>query len=182
MQNDAIFNALVAQKSCTFVNLVTCTEPKMNKRGNPLFGRVKKLAVYNCQYAFSYENAVNNRLERQGDERNFNAQTMLWGTWVIGYENRIKIHKGEYFARFYRAKGCRAIVTYYVDGREATEEEIATIKAFTPLRKPSETQNAVGLTSNQVEPFDIALKNIVSLTINGTTIVAQNSASAIAEK
>ena len=164
-----ILGALSLAKGCTFVSVTIVSEAKMNKKGNPLAGRVIKIADYNCQYNFNYENAVNNRIAKQGGNGNFEAQSLPWGEWVRGYENRIIAHKGEYYVRFYLAKNCKAEISYLVDGRPATAEEIVIIKAFTPARKPSGTQSASGLTTNQVDPFTAKLANIYSLTINGAT-------------
>lgn len=164
-----VLGTLSLAKGCTFVSVTIASEAKMNKKGNPLIGRVVKISEYNCQFGYNYENAVNNRLIKQGSNSNFEAQSLPWGEWVRGYENSIIAHKGEYYVRFYLAKGCKAEIRYLVDGRPATAEEIGVIKAFTPARKPSGTQSASGLTTNQVEPFTAKLANIYSLTINGVT-------------
>lgn len=166
---NALYGALSLTKGCTFVSVTIASEAKMSKKGNPLAGRVTKIADYNCQYNFSYENAVNNRIAKQGGNAKFEAQSLPWGEWVCGQENRIISHKGEFYVRFYLAKGCKAEIRYLVDGMPATAEEIGVIKAFTPARKPSGTQSASGLTTNQVEPFTAKLANIYSLTINGVT-------------
>lgn len=164
-----VLGILSLAKGCTFVSVTIVSDAKMNKKGNPLAGRVTKIADYNCQFGYSYENAVNNRIAKQGGNANFEAQSLPWGEWVRGYENRIISHKGEYYVRFYLAKGCKAEIRYLIDGRPATAEEISIIKSFTPARKPSGTQSACGLTANQVEPFTAKLANIYSLTINGVT-------------
>lgn len=49
----------------TFIQLSTTTEPKMNKRGNPLFGQVLKDSITNCIIGYNYENMVNNARGRE---------------------------------------------------------------------------------------------------------------------
>lgn len=62
-----------------FITVTTETEPKMNKRGNPYFGNIMKRTTANVSVNFDYENAVNNRQEKQTGERNFTAKERVWG-------------------------------------------------------------------------------------------------------
>lgn len=60
-------------------------------------------------------------------------------------------------------KGQHPDTKFYVDGRPATDTEIATIKAWqATLSKGSAKQSANGLTANQVEPRSINVKNIIA--------------------
>jgi len=52
-------------RGTTFIQLSATTEPKMNKRGNILFGNVVKDSITNCIVGFNYENMVNNARTRE---------------------------------------------------------------------------------------------------------------------
>ena len=95
-----LFALLAGLNGATIVTITTRTEAKMNKRGNPLAGhKVEKLTVVNCQFGYNYENAVNNRLEKIGAGTKFKTETLPWGVWEI--TNKVILHNGERYARFY---------------------------------------------------------------------------------
>lgn len=175
MENNAMFNALCETKGCQFISYVSIKEHKMNKRNNPLYGRVRKITASNCQFNYNYEKAVNNRLEKAGKEGNFESSTLPWGKWIEGQENKLIEHKGEIYVRLYKAKNCKRKVEYLVDGRIATEEEKAIISAYTPKSSGSVKQAEYGLSENQVEPFSVKLKDIVRLAINDVRYIAFGS-------
>lgn len=160
-----LINLMSNIKGATICTLTTETTPKMNKRGNALYGRVKKVSVGQYQFGYSYENAVNNRLAMQGNERTFEAQSRPYGVWVI--PNKIAEHNGAMYLRFYAMSNNKPSVSYFVDGRPATAEELDIIKFFTPERKPSATQAAEGLTDNQVKPCEFRAESIRKISING---------------
>lgn len=112
------------------------------------------------QLKYSYENAVNNRLEKQGDERLFEAKGLPFGEWFI--PNFLIAHKGEMYLRFYTFKGGNLETTYFVDGRKANENETALIKSYKAQRE-SNTQANAGLTENQVRPCALKCVNLISL-------------------
>ena len=126
-----------------------------------IVGVVTKHTEGIVQMKYSYENAVNNRLEKQGDERNFKAQGLPFGRWFI--PNMLIAYKGEMFIRFYTFKGGKLETTYFVDGRKATENETALIKAYKAQRAESKTQSESGLNENQVKPCALKCDNLIAL-------------------
>lgn len=128
-----------------------------------IVGEVTKHAEGVVQMKYSYENAVNNRLEKQGDERTFEAQGLPFGQWFI--PNLLIAHKGEMYLRFYTFKGGNIETTYKVNGREATAEETALIKAYKAQRSAngSNTQSTSGLNENQVRPCSVKVANIIGI-------------------
>jgi hypothetical protein len=128
-----------------------------------IVGEVTKHAEGCVQMRYSYESAVNNRLQKQGDERTFVAQSLPFGEWFI--PNLLIAHKGEMFIRCYTFKGGNIETTYFVNGRAATTEETALIKAYKAQRSAngSNTQSAEGLTENQVRPMSIKVANLIAL-------------------
>ncbi len=159
----------------------TITTPKMNKRGNPLANEdVKKVSTRkNYQFGYNYANGVNNRLDKQGCEANFVAEPLAWGEWLI--PNKIIVHKGEYYGRFYRMENSIEENSYLVNGNCATASEVETIKAFTPSRSGSNRQAEAGLTEHQVEPMAIKFASIDTITIGGETYKVSHTEEAEAE-
>ena len=162
-----LMQSVKASKGCQFVSVSYENEQKMNKRNNPYYGRVTKRVVAQMQFGYSYENACNNRC---ADGVTFVADSLSWGAWVEGLENKVIVHKEEYYLRLYDIHGKRAKVTYFVDGVPATEEQIAEFMVFVPQSKPSAKQLAHGIKEErQVMPKAIKFSNIIEFTINGQT-------------
>lgn len=126
-----------------------------------IIGVVTKHTEGIVQMKYSYENAVNNRLEKQGNERNFKAQGLPFGQWFI--PNFLIAHNGEMYIRFYTFKGGNLETTYFVNGRKATENETALIKAYKTQKEESKAQMEVGLVDNQVKPCALNTNNLIAL-------------------
>lgn len=124
-------------------------------------GVVTKICEGIVQMRYSYENAVNNRLEKQGDSRDFVSNPLHWGTWAI--VNLLIAHKGESYLRCYLINSKPLDVTYFVDGRPATADEVKTIKDYKKAHEKS--SNTQGLDNDtQVRPLAINTANIIELT------------------
>lgn len=163
---------LASEKGCTFCNIIYKSDMKAPKKLG--LGKVEKVVELNGQFNYDYETAVNNRLEKEGKPRSFNAQSLPWGTWL--YPNKVIENKGLFYVRFYCVKNHYPDVEYIVNGRPATESEVATIKAWqSTLSKGSATQSASGLTDNQVEPRDVELDNIITFKCGGICYTKQRA-------
>lgn len=157
-------------KGCKIATITYQTIVKLPKKYG-IDGVVTKNAKMQCQLNFDYANAVNNRLEKQGDEREFEGKGMAWGSWVKGQENKLKEHKGELYLRIYLMKNAKSEKAYFVNGVPATQEQISIIKVYESSKyQPIGTQAAVGLVENQVMPKDIKLSNILELKVDKQTI------------
>ena len=64
------------------VTFYTETIPKMNKNGNPYFGRVIKRSKVNGMIEFDYSNSVNNQRLRENKEADFQAKQRSWGQHI----------------------------------------------------------------------------------------------------
>lgn len=109
----------------TPATIVAITEPKMNKKDNPFFGRVKKLQVSNVFINFSYEKSVNRARAKEDKETDFVAHARTWGKRITN--TPLVEHNGSYYleCRFMNASK----PTYLVDNIEA---DIAILKSFLP--------------------------------------------------
>lgn len=177
----SLLNLLLNLKGATIVSITTATNPKMNKRGNPLANEdvVKMSYRKNYQFGYNYENGVNNRLDAQGCEASFKAESLAWGEWLV--PNKVIVHKGEYYGRFYRMANSEEINTYLVNGRNASASEVETIKTFTPKHSGSNRQAEAGLVEHQVEPMAIKFASIETICVNGETYKVSHTAEAEAE-
>jgi hypothetical protein len=172
-----LVNILVkASATVESVEVQTYSVAKMNKRNNPLKDeRVNKLQTIEYAYGKSYEQRVNEALEENGKEGTFKSKKLPWGEWLEGAEGSVIAHtkngEDKLYIRCYLKKGVDPKTEYYVNGKPATEEEVATIKEFTPSRtKDSSTQSEAGLEQEQqVVVNAVDFDNIITITIDGVT-------------
>ena len=134
INSNSILAVLNTIKHGTFVGVHSLTEPKMRKTNNPFNGHlVQKMTIQTLQFGYSYENAVNNRIEGSGET--FVAEPLKWGEWLI--PNKVITHKGKLYARFYKVdNSTEPNVTYLIDGVIATDEQEEIIKSFPGVYEP----------------------------------------------
>ena len=132
-----------------FVSVELLTEPKMNKgRGantNPLLGRVEKKSV--CRYKFNadYENALRNKQARLGLPQDFVSEPMKGKNWLFKNKVEKSLNDDTLYMRLYLVPEQKVNVTYYVDGRTATAEEVEVIKQWTPKKSTNVKQLEHGI-------------------------------------
>ena len=161
----ALVSMMSNVKGATICTVDSLTVPKMNKRGNDLYGRVMKYTRLQLQFGYNYEKAVNNRLEAMGLEPNFEVAKRQWGEWVI--PNKVSTHKGNLYLRFYQMANTDPESYFLVDGRLATREEVEVIKSFMPKPSASARQSEVGLNDRQVTPREYMVSSIKRIAVNG---------------
>ena len=164
--NTTFANAIAEQKSHTFVSVVYENEVKMNKRGNPYYGRVTKRVSAQMSFCYSYENACNNRCT---DGVTFVADSLPWGEWLM--PNKVIKHKEEIYIRLYDINGRKPHTDYFVDGKPCTMEQYREFAGFLPKsRVVSEKQSEHGIDAErQVYPRAIKVTSIREFTMNGVT-------------
>lgn len=151
-------------KAATFAEITYESEEKIPQKFG--IGKVSKICRGSVQLNYTYENAVNNRIEKEGKEANFKAESLPWGTWFI--PNLLIEHKGEFYLRYYTHKKSGFETKYFVDGRAATAAEIEVIKAYKAAKSSaSKRQSDAGLDENQVIPRCVKVGNILTLTTCG---------------
>lgn len=167
-----LYSIISNLKGCQFAHIVTLTEVKKIPKKWGFDGAVvTKRFEGAVQLNYTYENAVNNRLEKQGNERTFESAPLRWGEWEIF--NKVITHKGARYLRYY---GCNTTnkpnVEYFVNGRPATAEETDRLKAYEATKyKASARQSAEGLNTNQVVVRDVAFENVQYLKVGGQTYI-----------
>lgn len=157
-------------KGCKFANITFVSDSGIPQYVLGKGFKVSNITRTDCQLNYSYENAVNNRLAKQGDEKNFTAQSLPYGSWVVGQENKLIEHKGNLYLRYYDVKNADRATMWLVNGRKANAEEFDKIMDYLKKKKEksdSNTQTNVGLVENQVKPKNVKLCNILKLVVNG---------------
>lgn len=157
-----LFTILSEVSGCQFASIVLLTNVKLPKKLG--LGSVTKIFDGVVQINYSYQNAVNSRLEKKGESGDFVAEKLPWGSWEI--PNKVITNKGKRYMRYYLVNNCGSRSRYYVDGREATPEEVAIIKAY-QSKGYSTRQAASGLTENQVKPKVVDFDNVLEMVANG---------------
>jgi hypothetical protein len=155
--------------SATFISMVTATIPSdMRKTGNPYADKdttVHKVSKYGAQINFNYTNAVNNQLEREGKEADFEAQ-MNWHKKKFDEFNGCVCSKMEGDQRqeylFFRNMSVERI-GFAINGVEATTEQTEIIKSFIPKKAMPTNQG----TEKAILVQTIKLQNIKLLKLNG---------------
>lgn len=138
--------------------VTSLTVEKMNKRGNPYHDRVIKKTISNVFINYKYENAVNNRLEKEGKEADFVAQPRVWGTRVEG--TPLVEHKGEFYVSLGYLTKNTPKVDYTMDGAPI---EKAVFEQYLPQKGESSTQ---GL-DRPVVVRDVKVENVYELKVGG---------------
>lgn len=152
-------NFILSLKKGLFGNkVVTLTEPKMNKRNNPFLANgdvVTKITYYNnIGLGLSYENSTNNKLERMGEERNFEAEKpkgMVWDSYPFILRSEKNPTQKYLRMQFYANTSCKSI--YLVNGKLATPKQVETILAFLPKSS----------SSSLIKVLSVKLENVVKI-------------------
>jgi hypothetical protein len=168
---------ILATTDVESVEVQSLSVAKMNKRNNPLKDeRVTKRTTIVYGFGKSYEDRVNEALVESEKEATFKSGSLKWGSWVEGAEGKVIQHtkdgEDKLYVRCYLIdESNNATTEYYVNGKVATESELATIKEFLPSRtKDCSTQKDVGLESTkQVVVNAVDFSNIVWIKIGNET-------------
>lgn len=143
--------------SASFAHVETLTKVAIPLKWG-LGKNVTKYTRKMVQLAYSYESAVNRHRIAEGLANDFVAETLPWGEWLI--PNKVITHKGKYYLRAYDYRNnLLDAPTYYVDGRVATEDEVAIIKEWLASKSQTSRQGV----ENEVKPTNIEFGNIVYL-------------------
>ena len=149
------------------VSIISVTEPQMNKKNNPYFGRLKK-ATYmtNVALGYNYENVINARLERKGIDSYFKSEAPKGRVWEK--ENLIlKSIKDENqkYLRTTMRNNTIAKVIYVLDGNAVNDNVVLEdIKNYIKSAPISLKQKESGLEENeQVIIRDFKFESIISI-------------------
>ena len=166
-----LVNLLRGVETPQFVSMVTLTDVDMNKykdfkkegktNPNPYFGQVKNLSrKYKIITGFDYERSVNNRLEREGKETNFEGQ----GNWFDVISKGLVQNKkdlSKYYFRYQYQKDSTTEQEYLFNGNPIEKQ------LFESYMKQKGNYENQGL-DNPLMFQVVSVDNVLELTMNGT--------------
>lgn len=169
-----LFEFICDLKGCKIAFVEYTSELKVPKKYG-ICGVVEKKVSKQVQIGYSYESTVNSRLERVGQDGNFVASGLSWGSWVVGCENKIIEYNGSYYLRAYAMRSNKkSEIIYYVNGIVASVDEIEKIAEYEKSKSyGSKKQAESGLLENQVKPMNIKFSNIIRLKVSKDEYVRQ---------
>lgn len=147
------------------ITMITKTEPKMNKRNNPYFGRVHKITyLSNVGLGISYENTINNRLERKELENNYQAEKPKGKHFISDFILVSDKDSSVHYLRTTMYKNTHTESIYLLDGQIIDGDVLNEIKSFIPQVTSCKKQEGAGLQDKeQVIVRDFKLENIIHL-------------------
>jgi hypothetical protein len=118
--------------SAKFAQVLAEVEQKMLKTGNPLRNAViTKLVDYNMLLNANYQNMVNNALIREGKDANFVAKENWFTPVNDGFNGSVVAKKSDLTCEYLKFSCNNAkTLNYFVDGVEATPEQMEVIKQY----------------------------------------------------
>lgn len=143
-------------------SIVTLTVARMNKTGNPYFGRVMKLSKWNFGCNTSHTTKSENIRERNGIEGEFVSN----GSYVVAdKKNFVVCSKDDdpskkYIRLYTDPNGDEVSFTeYYIDNVKATEFEIEQLKTF--LIKSKKGSHNLGIIGDEAfGTFNVGMESV----------------------
>lgn len=174
-KNEMIEKALRSYPKGSFITIIAESGlSNMRKTNNPYVGRVRKITMYKrIGIARSYENAVNNRIEAIGGERNFAAQKPSGKHHIDAYILAADKDESKHYAALFTNRNTIFDSVYLVDNRLATPTEVKEIESFIPEHKESARQSEAGIAAeDQVKMFTPLIENIISVGVTYNSLAA----------
>ena len=175
MTNSRVINFVSNLKKGCGTRIETETVPKMNKGGNPFFGRVTKKTVYTgVQLGTSYQNGVESAQTRSGETAGYQSEKPNGKHYINEFilqsdkDNEVYYLQFQYTQGQLNANTVKITSTYFVDGKAATEAELNDLKAFLGTHSPSKKQMEAGVDLDEIR-FYLAPK------IENVTKIVQGS-------
>ena len=149
---------LSARRGATILGLLTETEPKANKTGNP-YKQIKKIVHQTVVTGARYKEAI----LKQGAE-SFEVDPLPYGEYVV--ENKVIEYNGEMQLRTVFRNAPKPVkIQFVADGEEVAKE---VVDKYLSKAKPSAKQERVGVTGKkQVKVRNYKLSNIKEVRMNG---------------
>jgi hypothetical protein len=161
LNDEILLNLLAGIEKPTFVHLVTETEPKMNKRNNPFYGRVKKLTKRNYFIASEFEERVTGNDKKEGGNADFKAQSMKGLKHLSKVVLQSLKEAQKLYARVEFFDEIKAEYTYSVDGIETDRRLIDAYIVKSTNKYSNQPQE------RKVKVLNFEFKNIKQISIDG---------------
>lgn len=155
----------------THGRIIAVVEQKMLKRGNPLKDAViTKLVTYISLLNSNYQNVVNNALAREGKDDNFKSKENWFTTIYDSFNGSLVAKKSDTNCHYLKmiVKSAKTH-KFFIDGIEATVEQIETIKQFRQ-KSSAANQNL----DTEIIVRTIKTENIISVKTGGQELEFQD--------
>lgn len=168
---------LMKHKGTTFSHVVAFTD----EYGSRVVGgkrQLQKLTFRNITIGSNYENRVNTRLEKQGEEANFESEAMSGKTFVEGSNCLAFMNKNpkvEYLVCD-QEKKAKVNTWLYHNGEKISKEQAIAKNLFAPSYFAEKKTAGRGLVdeANNFFRLTITLSNIIALTFKGTNYIIED--------
>jgi hypothetical protein len=162
---EILWNFKVQPGAAIMAGVTQMTEPKMNKKGNPYYGKIVKVSTLTVLLNTDYEKGVLNQLEREGKEateyqKGKNTMPLIFGDnnrFIGVYENE---NGAEYVLQYRPFDNSHPVTTYLFEGQEIDKKEI---EPWLPKSTGAQNQG----TEKEIFIRKVYLKNILNLNFNG---------------
>lgn len=174
---------LMNTKGSTFVHLDLITNQKLKKTGNPYRDQtIKKHQSLTVLVNFIYGNSVNRRLEKMGQEANFEVKPRPWGEHVMqdGKKTCIIEHKDNLYLEYQPVS--TQSKSFTLEGKPIEESKFSQFYSSRPSLEGMSKADAASLSDEElidwcalnVKYRNVKLEGVKSATINGTKYIVQN--------
>lgn len=154
-------------RGAKFISVVTVTDPRLKKTGNP-YTNVVKVSSFTGQINFDYENAVNNQRKREGISAQFEAQSSYAvpcfrddGTMLPFAQHKTNSKK------YLRIRPLQTSDVKYVDQNTGEEISKDKLKPWLPAKSKSSSQE----TEKEVVFRLFDLDSVRSIGVDGKNFV-----------
>lgn len=174
-----------ANRSAQLIHLKSRTMPKVKKTSRVTkqtlmerFGTnsVVKESELPVQINVIYENSVNNRLEKSGEDRDFKSAGLNSGKFVEGSRTLIE-DSGEMKLRVYQTNSVLGKSSKYFkdNGEEFTEEEVKQLKEEFLTIKPEEIKSQGLSYEDSCKPTNYDFCNIREIVMDGERYILEKN-------
>jgi hypothetical protein len=150
---------VMSLRGTTIISFEAVTDARLKKTGNTIPLPCFKRSKVNGMIGYNYENSVNNQREREGSERDFEAEPRSWGVRI---HPCVVEHKGNYYLT---VKVERSLETPRFVDAEGCERSLVEVKPFLPSK--GESRQGV---DREVIHREYAVENLVNLRMGGFDI------------
>ena len=130
----------------------------VQKMSNPYLGRVYKITYNTVMLGASYEKSVNRELARNGEEEDFRAQELPFGTW---FNKNVVLHNGQFYLRYHFLR--RKLNIVKTEYRMIEDDSLVDTSLLEPYFPPKKDSNMIVNCPK--------LENLVSIVCNKMDIV-----------
>lgn len=167
MANNIIEQVSRMNKGTFGIEVITETIPAMRKTNNPFVGRVKKVTHYvNAILGVEYQNVVNNRITRSGNEATYQSEAPKGKKHYNAFFYQSLTDDSVFYLKIGMYKNTTCKSTYQIDGHEATQNELEALKPFLQVKSNNVQKQAdAGLTTeNQYHIVAPKVENVLKVT------------------